>query len=381
MVANDILNSGRFHRVKPESQLLVMKKATSSDDLTLCRDSDAVIYLSPFRHQVGGHAVMLCPDQFHICKPYIEREANFYRKMPKSIAEYTPAFCGEMQVKVGEKCGRILTKASTSSVDGRKSCTLCSDGDSFVCKIKSYAHQMSMEHKFRDIESGLLNEANPWSVECQMRTQKANKHHNIDAENRYIILENIAHQFRYPCVLDLKMGTRQYGDGVSEKKRLNFLRKCERSTSKKYGVRVGGMQYFDISTSIYQCVNKYYGESLNFYEMRNLLIRFLHCASDSDRCRILRNSVHKKLVQLHKALSGSDGCRLFSASLLIVYDGDPELVSANSDNKGRVEVRLVDFAHSTCENMNDEVRYAGPDSGILLGIHTLISVFASPFNC
>ncbi|KHN78537.1 Ecdysone receptor [Toxocara canis] len=54
MVANDILNSGRFHRVKPESQLLVMKKATSSDDLTLCRDSDAVIYLSPFRHQVIG---------------------------------------------------------------------------------------------------------------------------------------------------------------------------------------------------------------------------------------------------------------------------------------------------------------------------------------
>ncbi|VDM47240.1 unnamed protein product [Toxocara canis] len=281
MVANDILNSGRFHRVKPESQLLVMKKATSSDDLTLCRDSDAVIYLSPFRHQAIFKSAM---------------------------------------------------KADT------------------ICAFRN----VSMEHKFRDIESGLLNEANPWSVECQMRTQKANKHHNIDAENRYIILENIAHQFRYPCVLDLKMGTRQYGDGVSEKKRLNFLRKCERSTSKKYGVRVGGMQYFDISTSIYQCVNKYYGESLNFYEMRNLLIRFLHCASDSDRCRILRNSVHKKLVQLHKALSGSDGCRLFSASLLIVYDGDPELVSANSDNKA-VE-QLTSISESEVEKIRDLIR-------------------------
>uniref|UniRef100_A0A914R6A0 DUF4160 domain-containing protein n=1 Tax=Parascaris equorum TaxID=6256 RepID=A0A914R6A0_PAREQ len=48
--------------------------------------------------QVGGHSIILCPDDIHICKPYIEREADFYKKMPSHIAQFTPAFCGEIQV-------------------------------------------------------------------------------------------------------------------------------------------------------------------------------------------------------------------------------------------------------------------------------------------
>lgn len=36
------------------------------------------------------------------------------------------------------------------------------------------------------------------------------------------------------------MGTRQHGDGVNEVKVMKFMEKCERSTSKKYGLRIGG---------------------------------------------------------------------------------------------------------------------------------------------
>uniref|UniRef100_A0A914ZMQ7 Kinase n=1 Tax=Parascaris univalens TaxID=6257 RepID=A0A914ZMQ7_PARUN len=72
----------------------------------------------------------------------------------------------------------------------------------------------------------------------------------------------------------LKMGIRQHGDGIDELKRLRFVSKCERTTSKKYGVRVAGMQYYDASNSMYQCVNKYYGESLSFLQMRNFCMNF-----------------------------------------------------------------------------------------------------------
>uniref|UniRef100_A0A914ZLR5 Kinase n=1 Tax=Parascaris univalens TaxID=6257 RepID=A0A914ZLR5_PARUN len=175
----------------------------------------------------------------------------------------------------------------------------------------------------------------------------------------------------------LKMGIRQHGDGIDELKRLRFVSKCERTTSKKYGVRVAGMQYYDASNSMYQCVNKYYGESLSFLQMRNFLYEFFGSPPGSDRQKLLFKSFHDKLIQLHKALSKAEGCRLFSASLLVVYDGDPQLVLANDTDKGRVEICLVDFAHSTCQGMDDEVKYSGPDDGILRGIRTLINIFVN----
>ena len=59
----------------------------------------------------------------------------------------------------------------------------------------------------------------------------------------FILLENISKDFRWPCAIDLKMGTRPVGDKrVSKDKYERHLQRVNSSTSGKLGVRLCGMQ-------------------------------------------------------------------------------------------------------------------------------------------
>ena len=65
--------------------------------------------LEPFIHQVGGHSPLFCLDSSTVCKPYEEREHNFYCSMPHCLLEYTPQFKGSMQVHITEDKDGYIT--------------------------------------------------------------------------------------------------------------------------------------------------------------------------------------------------------------------------------------------------------------------------------
>lgn len=92
---------------------------------------------------------------------------------------------------------------------------------------------------------------NPWVLTCHkqhmnhcLREEGKDilKEETVEEEREFIVLENLVSMYSYPCILDLKMGTRQYGDTASLAKKQSKMVKVVSTTSAKLGLRVGGMQ-------------------------------------------------------------------------------------------------------------------------------------------
>ncbi|XP_045932158.1 inositol hexakisphosphate kinase 1 isoform X2 [Micropterus dolomieu] len=324
--------------------------------------------LEPFIHQVGGHTSMMRYDDHTVCKPLISREQRFYESLPPEMKEFTPEYKGMVLVCFeGDSDGyinlvaypyvennmeggtaeheerdppereqprrkhsrRSLHRSSSEHKDERPDRREAHDTDTSenLAELKSPRLDPKIHSdvpfQMLDWNSGLSSEKisyNPWSLRCHKQQLSRMRSESKDRKLfKFLLLENVVHHFSYPCILDLKMGTRQHGDDASEEKAARQMKKCEQSTSATLGVRVCGMQVYQMNTGQYLCRNKYYGRGLSIEGFRQALYQYMH--NGNGLRQDLFEPILNKLRSLKAVLERQASYRFYSSSLLIIYEG------------------------------------------------------------
>ncbi|KAH9077228.1 hypothetical protein EDB83DRAFT_1688638 [Lactarius deliciosus] len=246
-----------------------------------------------------------------------------------------------------------------------------------------------------------------------------------EGKKELLVIENVAHGFLKPNILDIKLGTELYEEDAPPEKKERMQNTARRTTSGDTGIRLTGFQVFGNTTSLPVVFPKNYGKTIRVSELGAGVARFFPISGSTiglpgaeaggrmdvglPRTLLLPvlKSIRKSVQEIRDAMSVIE-MRMVGGSLLIVYEGDWDRAEmgvqwldeqaasggGGRESEGAMEedseedsdsgdgsddehsggskppcvVKVIDFAH---------VRFRageGPDRGVLKGLDTVLSL-------
>jgi len=238
-----------------------------------------------------------------------------------------------------------------------------------------------------------------------------------------IVLENVAHGFKHPNILDIKLGARLWADDAPAAKRQKLDDASRQTTSASLGFRIAGMTIWtgtsedsrteelpDKDAEIkngYIRYTKRYGWTFTEENVKIAFIKYFGGANADGKLRYRRSQliikrIARELEDMAYVIENEES-RMYSASVLMVYEGDDQALekaleeektrniedpeqnpaaeadsTAEDNNDGDDEsdepdpkvhdVRLIDFAHAQWTPGQ------GPDENVLIGVRSVLKI-------
>ena len=172
------------------------------------------------------------------------------------------------------------------------------------------------------------------------------------AEDRVLLeLEDLARWYQHPCIMDIKVGYKTWYPHAAP----DYIERCRKkdaaTTQAALGFKICGMQVYRHTRGGYWRASKRWCKTLSEVMVNKALTSFAH-NEQGLRPADVYGGPQGAVAQLQALASWFElqsEFHLYSASLLILYEGD-----ARGPEEANVRVRLVDFAHTFQTNPDDD---------------------------
>jgi hypothetical protein len=200
----------------------------------------------------------------------------------------------------------------------------------------------------------------------------------------YLVLEDLTCMYRYPCVMDLKIGKYTYEPNAPNYKK---VRSQEKNIYQEIlGFRIAGFKTYDVENYNYRNATKAFGRSLTPSNIALGLASFFYDGYCTRFDVVI--IVIEKLKELLRWVSSQTVYHFYCTSLLIVYDGykcssidrtshaliATQNFTSTSENKFcKVDIKMIDFAHTIASDGTNDVGYIYGISSLIHYLELLLS--------
>ncbi|KAM3525261.1 hypothetical protein MY4038_007379 [Beauveria bassiana] len=286
--------------------------------------------LLDYNYAVAGHAGTLCDANGELfIKPCTQAEIDFYNSVVRGsdFAGIIPTFIGGLEHSDPSDLN------INDPVETLK--------DQIKATIAEHVSHASAEMT----ATAAPNDDTPWVPTNGKKIET----------NLAVALDNAASGFKKPNILDVKLGMRLWADNAPAAKKTRFDKIASETTHLTHGFRIAGMRVYRgsddparLDDEGYLVYDKDYGRvTMNKDNIIDGFRRFVFnpaAGIDEALGRVVCKMFKDKIAHVHKVIDKLE-TRMYSSSLLFVFEGDGEALRAaieqQDESKTALETKLA----------------------------------------